>query len=995
VDAGSTARQPRERPGADGTPTDPGNGLYEREAELAALWRALTAARAGAGGLVFIEGPAGIGKSRLLAEARERAGALGMTILTARGIDLERDAPFGVATDLFAALLAGAPGPESGRMLSGQAALAAPLFDPAAAAPGADSSALVRGLYWLTANVAAGSSRGSSPRGELPRGEEPRGEEPAGERHGSDQRPGGRRGLLVEVDDVQWADRPSLSYLAHLAARIDELPVALVIAARTGEEAPAQQAIDWLRDQAGAGLLRPRALSPAAVARLALTELPGAEPAFTRACAEVSGGNPFLANELLRALRADGIAPTVGSVAQVRSLVPQSVLRAVLVRLARLGEPAEMLAKAVAVLGDRAPMRQARRLAGLEPEPAEEAADALAGAHIMDPGEPLRFAHPLIATSVYSDIPAFARARAHRRAADLLAADGAATDAVVAQLLLTRPDGDQRTVATLREAAARALTRGDPAAAAHLLNRALAEPPAPADRGHVLLELANAETEQGDHGAARHIGDALTLLEAPGDRVRALAALGHLRFKYGEHEAAVNAMEEALELLEPDDPAVAPLLVGYLTASTFRAGLYPPAAARLQPVMEAARAGHPPADPGVLAHLVLRFAFAAEPAAAVRALAERATAADPLIDSGSLGILPGLVIQALCCVDELDAAERISDAAVDAARRRGSLLNYTMASYHRAIGRYHRGELTSALADLDQGRIASRGGWNSGDAWSEGLRVHIQLERGDFAAARAALELTAKGDVAPGTMELPIALFARARLALAEGRPDDALRDAEESGRLLITGFGIDHPGFVPWQRTAALAALALGDQDRARELASALADRARWSGVPRAVALALRTQATLADGEARRDLLAQACEVLAASPSALQRAHALVELGAAARHAGQRAAAEPALREGLQLADGMGATVLVEAARHELRALGLRPRRSAVTGPDSLTPTERRVAELAASSLTNRQVAEALFVTVKTVETHLGRVYQKLGISTRTELQQSIGADA
>lgn len=196
----------------------------------------------------------------------------------------------------------------------------------------------------------------------------------------------------------------------------------------------------------------------------------------------------------------------------------------------------------------------------------------------------------------------------------------------------------------------------------------------------------------------------------------------------------------------------------------------------------------------------------------------------------------------------------------------------------------------------------------------------------------------------------------------------------------------------MPWQRTAALAAQALGEDDQAGELAGALVDRARWSGCARAVGLALRTQAALTDGEDRRALLTEAADVLGGSPSALERAHALVQLGTACRHAGLRAAAEPPLREGLQLADGMGAVPLVEAARHELRALGLRPRRSAVTGPDSLTPTERRVAELAASSLTNRQVAESLFVTVKTVETHLGRVYQKLGISTRAELQHAIG---
>ena len=945
---------------ADDGGNDPGDGLYERETELAAISRALAAARSGAGGLVVLEGPAGIGKSRLLSEAGLLANAAGLRVLTARGIDLERDAPFGVAADLFAAALARAdeaePGAGRARLLSGQAALAAALFEPLPL-PSADSSALVRGLYWLTVNVAASAAGG---------------------------------GLLIAVDDAQWADRPSLSYLAHLAARIDELPAVLVIALRSGERAVDQRTLDWLRDRAGRSLLRPRALSPAAIDLMARAALPAAEPAFTRACAEVTDGNPFLATELLRALRADGIAPTARAVAQVRSLVPDSVLRSVLVRLARLGEPAELLAKAVAVLGNRAPMRQAALLARLDPATAEQAADALAHAHVLAPGEPLRFSHPLIATSVYADIPAFARARGHRRAADLLAADGAAPDVVVAQLVLTRPDGDQRTVATLREAATRALTRGDPAAAAHLLQRALTEPPSPADRGQVLLELANAEMEYGDLGAAEHIDEAIPLLAAPGDRVRALAALGRLRFNRGEHEAAARVTEEALELLKPDDPVLPPLLVGYLTASTFRAGLHPLAAARLRPMIEAARDGRPPQDPGLLAHLVLRLAFAAESAARVRALAERATADDPLVDPGSLGILNGLIVQALCCVDELDAAERISDAALTAARRRGSMLSFSMASYHRAIGRYHRGELTSALADLDQSLVAQREGWLAGDAWQGSLRVHLQLERGDLAAAREALAATT--GASPGSMDLPVALFARARLALAEGQPTEALRDAEAAGELFSTGFGIDHPGFVPWQHTAALAALALGENELARRRAAELVERARWSGIARAVGLALRTQAAVGPAD-RRLLLAEAADVLAGSPSALERAHVLVALGTASRRAGLRPAAEQTLREGLQLADGMGAAPLVEAARHELRALGLRPRRSAVTGPDSLTPTERRVAELAASGLTNRQAAEALFVTVKTVETHLARVYQKLGISTRGELLPAIEA--
>jgi ATP/maltotriose-dependent transcriptional regulator MalT len=423
----------------------------------------------------------------------------------------------------------------------------------------------------------------------------------------------------------------------------------------------------------------------------------------------------------------------------------------------------------------------------------------------------------------------------------------------------------------------------------------------------------------------------------------------------------------------------------------FRASLHPLAERRLRPMIEAARDGQPCDDPGLLAHLALRLAFAAGPAERIRTLAVRATAADPLIDPASLGILTGLVVQALCCVDELDEADRICESALAAARRRGSLLNFTMASYHRAIGRYHRGELTDALADLDQALVSSREGWTAGDAWTGSLRAHIQIERGDLAGARDALAMTA--DALPDSMDLAIALFARARLALAEGKPDRALADAERAGNLLGTGFGIDHPGFVPWRRTVALAAHALGLADRARAVADDLLDRARWSGTARALGLALRTQAAIARDERRVQLLAEAAEVLEQSPSALERAHALIELGAARRRAGQLSAARPPLREGLQLADRMGATPLVDTARHELHATGARPRRAAHTGADALTPSERRVAELAAEGLTNTQIAQALFVTGKTIQTHLANAYRKLGINSRRDLPRLLAA--
>jgi DNA-binding CsgD family transcriptional regulator/multidrug efflux pump subunit AcrA (membrane-fusion protein) len=349
----------------------------------------------------------------------------------------------------------------------------------------------------------------------------------------------------------------------------------------------------------------------------------------------------------------------------------------------------------------------------------------------------------------------------------------------------------------------------------------------------------------------------------------------------------------------------------------------------------------------------------------------------------------GIVVQALVCVDELGAAEAIADAALELARRRGTLLSYAAASFHRAIPRYHRGAFDDALADLDQALTAAGEGWDAAQGWIGALQAQIQLARGDLASARAALSLT--DDLSPLSLDHAIGRSARAQVALAERQPAAALAHAEAAGHQLAEEFGIDHPGFVPWRCAASAAALALGDRDCARRLADAGLDRARASGVPRAIGLALRTAAQVADGERSLVLLREAVSVLEQSPSLVERAHASVELGAALRRAGQRSAARAPLRAGLQLADAIGAGATAEAARHELRATGARPRRAAWTGAEALTPTERRVARLAADGLTNPQIAQALFVTAKTIQTHLAHTYQKLGIESRRELAAAV----
>ena len=509
-----------------------------------------------------------------------------MPVLRAQGRELERDASFGLAVELLGPPLERAGERERASLLAGHAGLAAPLFEPRLPAS-PDPQALVRGLYWITLGLAA----------------------PAGGEAGD-----GGAGVVVAVDDAQWADRPSLAFLAHLAARLEGSPVALFVALRSGEPAVADDLLAALRGAAGAPPLAPPPLSAAGVATLVGAELPGAEPEFLAACAEVAAGNPFFARELARVLRAEGVAPTAATAVQVARFVPETVIHSLLGQLGRLGADAEAIAAALAVLGDEAPLRRVAALAGLERRPAEAAADDLARARLLAAGEPLRFEHPLIAAAVRTDAPAFARARAHREAAALLAADGAPVREVASHLLRATPAGDEWVLARLREAAARAVAQGDAPAAVRLLDRAGAEPPPAALRGEVLLELAEAEALAGDTAAGGHAEQALELLDRDRERLKALRALSRIRLVSGEHAVAARALEEVLDRIgAAGDAGEQQVLAEYLTAIRFQAPLRATAERRLAPILAAARAGSPPDDPALLAHVALSLALAGEP----------------------------------------------------------------------------------------------------------------------------------------------------------------------------------------------------------------------------------------------------------------------------------------------------------------------------------------------------------------------------------------------
>jgi DNA-binding CsgD family transcriptional regulator len=229
--------------------------------------------------------------------------------------------------------------------------------------------------------------------------------------------------------------------------------------------------------------------------------------------------------------------------------------------------------------------------------------------------------------------------------------------------------------------------------------------------------------------------------------------------------------------------------------------------------------------------------------------------------------------------------------------------------------------------------------------------------------------------------------FARGRLRVAQGRVAEGLDDFLGLGADLTRAI-VTCPSYLPWRSEAALAQLALGERESAGRLAEEELELAQAFGGQRALGVAKRAAGVAAGGDRGALLLREAIEVLERGNAPLERARALADLGALLRRRNRRTEAREVLREALDTAHRAGARPLAELAEAELRATGARPRRVVLTGVDSLTASERRIAELASQGLTNREIAQTLFVTARTVEGHLTSIFRKLQVESRSGLQ-------
>lgn len=737
--------------------------------------------------------------------------------------------------------------------------------------------------------------------------------------------------LLVLVDDAHWADAASLRWLAYLALRVRRLPIALVLTVGAGERCD-----DPSFGEITAACRRVVLddLTPAETGRLVAAELGETAPEFAAACFDATRGNPLAVTRLVEALAEDEVPPTAEAawrVAQRGAEVSGEIMAA---RLRRRPASVVTTAHCLAALGPSPHPGVLAELTRLSPV---ELAEALRTVELLGAAGP----------AVLDDMPAPARAALHLRAAQALRTHGAADRAVADHLLETSPGLEPWAGEVLDRAAQEAVNHGDTAGAARLLWRALREPVANPSRALRLL------------GIAELVGN------LPGATARLREAWK------SDVDDAESAIALSYALHAEGDPAEIPAVLS--GSPLARAHLAVHGLVWQEAVPSSVSLDTPA---GVLHRVMVGDISADE--------------TKGLVSPGG-GVLASLTTaMTLNLADSLDEALAVLDE-VDRAQAPAlrALTNVMRANVQR-----RKGDLASARADLavasDHLRQDRR--WHAVSTWHAALLADILLEEGRLDEA-AAVIAGASTDEARRTWSFGGVLTVRGRVLTARGDDHEALEAFLAAGRH-CAAWPYRNPAALSWRSGAALAHAAMGDGERARELAQEEVALARVWGAPRALGMALRAEGRVTAGAAGRTLLEEAVRVLRASPGRLELARALVDLGVVVRRQGDTASARTYLRDAVDLAQKCGSTAMAARAYSELVATSAGPRRMRQTGPTALTPTEHQVAELAARGRSDDEIASTLLMPAEGVEGVLSGIYRKLGVSGRLHLADALFVD-
>lgn len=928
-------------------PADPGPVLLERDVELAAIRAAVADVRTGNGRLLVIEGEAGIGKTTLLRAAVDAARRAGLPVVRATASELEVAQGFGIVRSLVTEIRRMQLDPDP---FDGPAAGARPLAEPGlggAAEAVHDRADTFHALFWLLVNL-------------------------------TDDRP-----LVFAVDDAHWADEVSAEFLAYLVPRLEDLSLLLVVALRPATDSPAIEAV---RSSPGAARLAPAPLTRDAVSELAAQAGLGPLDAPHRESlwAE-TGGNPFYLVELLR-------AGELRRTSDQRPSLPGAIQHAIQQRIGVQGTDGRRVAEAIAILGEPATVELVAAVAEVDPGVAVAAIRRMTSEGILDHSR-LTFAHPIVRSSVYEAVPAAIRERLHRLAAGALRTSGAGATAIASQVLRTQGRGERAAVDALRSAARAALAQGDPASARRYLERAMLEPPPAELLGAVHLELAAALAALGAPEANDHYEQGLSHATLPHERAQARLAQAHALIATGRWQDAAKVFQQGLQDADGRDIELKSRLeAGFVSSALVGLVERERAAERLARIL-----GSPLTDPAhrelaawmAFQHSVTVSASASEAVA----LARRAVSGAPLeaLVRGTQVI--ELAAGALVAAGALDEEIAMLDEAIDAAQRSGAYGKAAIYSYCRSLAHLLVGRIVDSMADAQTAIAAHEQGWEVFYPGTCASLSQALLERGEVDAAERVINLDESrwGQRLDFQFMVPIA---RGRVRMARGDHEGAVQELDRA-KLAGEQLGLASPSILAdWRTWYAVALARIGNEEAAERVAGEAMEMAdRW-GAPIA-----RAQASWAAGLVARsggiERLREARAIAETTSASLIEARMRVDLGAALRRAGKTVEAREELASAADLAHRIGATALLERARDELAIAGARPRRYAVRGIESLTPSELRVSRLAAEGRTNREVAQSLFVTPKAVEYHLANAYRKLGISSRGELIGALREDA
>ncbi|MFG2474906.1 AAA family ATPase [Streptomyces fagopyri] len=947
--------------------------LFERESELAAVEEALSeltglrkdgseAPERPRGALLAFAGRAGIGKTTLLAEVRRRSAAKGCTVLSARGGEQEQGVAFHVARQLLQPHLAGFAEAELRASLGSWYAIVGPALGLCAASEGAppDQQGLRAGLDWVLTHLAVQ-----------------------------------RAPMVLVLDDAHWADPESLSWLAAFAPRAEELPLLLVVGYRPDELPDHAESFRVLPGRAGQRPVDLEPLSAAAVARLVREDLGAqADDAFCRECWAVTAGNPFEAVELTAKVRDRGLVPTEAGAHLLRDLAAAVKGSGLIARLERLGTSTVRFAWACAVLGTEISPALAAAVAGLGSEEAADAADALRGARILTGADTLEFVHPLVATAVYRAIPGGVRVALHGQAAWCVINEGLGPSAAARHLMESHPDGDVWVVQQLRAAARETQRAGAPDAARRYLARALREPPPFEERAAVLYELGCASLLTEPATTVNHLRAAL---EEP---ITDPELRHNVVYRLSQVLAHSDRLAEASETLAQESRMTADARVRLRMQSeqfmwdAFRAD-EPDSPARSRRLTRLADrlTGRDLTERYVIGLRAWDATLRGEPAHIALEHAERALAGGLGWAEADRGFeVPILVALTFMYADRPGRTEELFAAGIADFESQGwhgahLSFGYTILAYVR----YRRGRLAEAEDFVRAGlRLAERVGPGTPVHWyAVATLIEILLARGRVAEAARTAEEYAFGAPFPAAVTFPDAQIVYGQLLLARGLTKEAAAELAAAGRRLDPR-GIRNPSWCPWQLHLARAE-SHDAPERAVATALEAVQRARQYGAPSAVGQALRAAAEVSSGSTRVKLLEESVSHLERSPAAYELACALVALGTELRRSGRPKEAAEHLYRGLDAAVQCGADGLVEEARDELAAAGLRPRRLHSTETDTLTARERAAAVLTARGRTADQVAEELHTDEHSVVRLLSAVYRKVG-TDRTGLAAALG---